>query len=65
MLKFKKKGLCESQICFIEEQNAGRGDRIAEARKRSERRKDGLRGLEIILQIRRLRRSFCGAPSPS
>ena len=43
-------------------QNAGRGDRIAEARRHRERGTAMvLRGLDVVLKIRRLRRSFRGA----
>jgi len=43
---FKKKvfGGCKSQIFFIGDQNAGRGDRMAEAWRRSKRHGDRFKG---------------------
>ena len=51
MLRFFEKkvfGVCKSQIFFVGDQNGGRGDRMAEAWKSSERHKDSFAG-----------RSFC------
>ena len=47
MLRFFKKkvfGGCKNQIFFIGDQNVGRGDRMAEVRRRSERHGDGFMG---------------------
>ena len=47
MLRFFEKKVfsgCKSQIFFIGDQNAGRGDRIVEACRRSERHGEGFVG---------------------
>jgi len=63
MLGFLEKkvfGGCKSQILFIGDQNAGLGDRMAEARRHSKRHGGGFAGPGGILQIWRVeaRRSF-------
>ena len=64
MLRFFEKkvlGGCKSQIFFFGDQNAGRGDRMAEVRRRSKRHGDGFArpgGHSANLEAWR---SFCGA----
>ena len=53
-------GGCKSQIVFIGDQNAGRGDR-----RRSKGTEMVLQGLDVILQILRLGGHFCGAHGAS
>ena len=56
--KKKAFGWCKSQIFFVEDQNAGRGDRMAEARRRSKRHGDGFSGPGVHFANLEARRSF-------
>ena len=62
MLRFFEKkvfGGCKSQLFFIGDQNAGRGDRMAEARRRSERHRESFAGSSGHSANLEARRSFC------
>ena len=64
---FEKKvfGGCKSQIVFIGDQNAGRGDRIWRLKDVAKGTETVLQGLDVILQIWRLGAHFCGAHGAS